>query len=73
MKNYVKSKVAQYCALRGMSIDDLAKRTGMSMSTVYNKIKKPETMKIWEFKAIMDKLGMTREDKAEMIRMLIAL
>ena len=70
-KNVFKSKVAEMVALRGWEMRGLGQRVGVSESTLYNKMRSPESMTFEQFNLICGGLGLTREARIEILSSLL--
>lgn len=70
-KNVFKSKVAEVAALRGWEMRSLGPRIGVSESTLYNKMRSPESMTFEQFNQICGGLGLTRDAKIEILESLL--
>ena len=53
-----RARVGSYLAVTGRSITDLAMIIGVSPGTLYNRMKKPEDMRLKEYRRIMEELDL---------------
>lgn len=56
------------CKARIESISELAKMTGITMRTLYDRISKPETLRMYELIALNDVLHFTDEDLLKLMK-----
>ena len=52
----LRARVGGYLAVTGRSLTDLALIIGVSPATMYNRMKKPEDMRLREYRRIMEEL-----------------
>ena len=55
-----RARVGSYLAVTGRSITDLAMIIGVSPGTLYNRMKKPEDMRLREYRRICEELETVR-------------
>lgn len=70
-QNVFKSKIAEMVALRGWEMRSLGIRIGIANTTLYNKMRSPESMTFEQFNLICGGLGLTREAKIEILGSLL--
>lgn len=68
--NAFKSRVSQYAALRGYSMQTTAKMLGCSTATLYDRMNNQNRLSVDEINFICKKLGMSTDDKKSLIGIL---
>jgi len=55
-----RQQLGGYLAVTGKSVTDLAMIVGISPATLYNRIKKPGSLKLYEYRRIMEEIEKVR-------------